>query len=177
MAHFPNIWGKKSFSKKTWLHHAQLHKGFYHHAKILRNLMIQFQKNTRTDGRTLFHRNRTLPATASGSTNTTTVDWQLKVKDKEYDVDLTKNHCITVSMQKISSIHKLIFKILQILGRNELNGHVQPKIIEIAFNFLECAPAWKKSVRSIYSFLRQSILKSRYQTSHIHFWLFPPKNV
>ena len=139
MAHFPNIWGKKSFSKKIWLHHAQLHKGFYHHAKILKNLLIQFQKNTRTDGRTLFH--RTLPATASGSTNTTAVDWQLKVKDKEHDVDLTKNHCITGSMQKISSIHKLIFKILQILGRNELNGHAQPKIIEIAFNFLECAPA------------------------------------
>ena len=32
--------------------HAQLHKSFYHHAKILRNLMIQFQENAQTDGKT-----------------------------------------------------------------------------------------------------------------------------
>ena len=31
----------------------------------------------------------------------------LKVKDIEYDVDLTKNYYITVSMQITSSIHKL----------------------------------------------------------------------
>ena len=33
----------------------------------------------------------------------------LKVKETE-DVGLTKNYCITTSMQKISSIHKLILK-------------------------------------------------------------------
>ena len=60
-------------------------------------------------------------------------------------------------MQKISSINKLI---QQILGAQELNGHTQfwphppRKIIEITFSFPEFAPACKKSVHSIYSFLR-----------------------
>ena len=45
----------------------------------------------------------------------TTVDsWHLEVKQK--DISLTKSYCITVSVQKISSIHKFIFKIKQILG-------------------------------------------------------------
>ena len=30
----------------------QLHMGFLHHAKIQKKLMIQFQENARTDGRT-----------------------------------------------------------------------------------------------------------------------------
>ena len=51
-------------------------------------------------------------------TSTTAVDWHLKVKNKKCDVALIKNYCITVSMQKISSIHKLI---QQILGPHELN--------------------------------------------------------
>ena len=75
------------------------------------------------DGETLFH--RTLPATAMSLTSSTAVDWHLKVKDIEYDVGLTKNYCITVSMQKISSIHKVIFKIQQILGSHQLNDHAR----------------------------------------------------
>ena len=86
--------------------------------------MIQFQENTQMsgckDGQTLFH--RILPATARGLTSKTAVNWHLKVKDIEYNVGLTKSYCITVSMQKISSIHKLI---QQILGSHELNGHAQ----------------------------------------------------
>ena len=78
------------------------------------------------DGQTLFH--RILPATAGGLTGTTTVDWHLKVKDIENDVCLTKNYCITVSIQKISSIHTLI---QQILGSHKLNGHAHQKISEI----------------------------------------------
>ena len=75
----------------------------------------KFQENTRTEknmkeGQTLFH--RILPATAGGLASTTVVDWHLKVKDIEYNVGLTKNYCITVSMQKVSSIHKLILKII-----------------------------------------------------------------
>ena len=70
------------------------------------------------DGQTLFH--RILPTTAGGLTSTTTVAWHLKVEDKNCDVGLTKNYCITVSMQKISSIHKLI---QQILRSHELNDH------------------------------------------------------
>ena len=72
------------------------------------------------DGQTLFH--RILPATARGLTSKTAVNWHLKVKDVEYNVGLTKNYCIRVSMQKISSIHKLI---QQILGSRELNGQTQ----------------------------------------------------
>ena len=57
-------------------------------------------------------------------------------------------------MQKISSTHKLI---QQNLGSHDLNGRVfyqaHPKIIEISFSFPEFAPAWKKSVHSINSFL------------------------
>ena len=55
LAHFPNFWGK-SFSTKLSCY-AQLLKGFWHHAKIKRNLMIQFQENALTggkDGHTLF---------------------------------------------------------------------------------------------------------------------------
>ena len=84
--------------------------------------MIKFQENTQMsggkDGQTLFH--RILPANARGLTSTIAVDWLLKVKNKKCDVGLIKNYCITVSMQKISSIHKLI---QQILGSHELNDH------------------------------------------------------
>ena len=55
-------------------------------------------------------------------TSKTTVNWHIKVKDIEYNAGLTKNYCVTVSMQKISSIHKLIH---QILGSHELNGYAQ----------------------------------------------------
>ena len=92
-----------------------------------------------------------------GPTSATATDWYLKAKDIWYYVGLTKNYGNTVSMKKISLIHKLIFKIQQILRSNELNLTIpNPKIIEITFCFPKCAPASKKSVRSIYSFLRYS---------------------
>ena len=75
-------------------------------------------KRPYTYEQTLFH--RTHPANR-GPTSTTAVDWHLKVKDIRYDVALTKNYCIKVCMQKISSIHKVILKIEQILGSDELN--------------------------------------------------------
>ena len=82
------------------------------------------------DGQILFH--RILPATARGLTSKTAVNWHLKVKDIEYNVGLTKSYWITVSMQKISSIHKLI---QQILGSHELNGHIQ-KSLKLVLVFL-----------------------------------------
>ena len=82
------------------------------------------------DEETLFH--RILPVTARGLASKTAVNWHLKVKDIEYNVGLTKNYCITVSMQKISSIHKLI---QQILGSHELNGHIQ-KSLKLVLVFL-----------------------------------------
>ena len=76
--------------------------------------MIKFQENTQTDvrreGRT-DHISQDPSSYRQGLTSTTAVDWHLKAK----------NYCITVSMQKISSIHKLI---QQILGSHELNDHV-----------------------------------------------------
>ena len=69
------------------------------------------------DGQALF--DRILLATARGL-NTTAVDCQLKDKYKNCDIDLTKNYCIPLSMQKLSSIHKLI---QQILGSHKLNNH------------------------------------------------------
>ena len=120
--------------------------------------MIQFQENTqisgRKDGQTLFH--GILPATARGILRKTAINWHLKVKNIEYNVGLTNNYYITVSMQKASSIHKLI---QEILGSHELNDYTHfdqahPKSIEITFCFPEFVPPSKKSVHFINSFLR-----------------------
>ena len=104
------------------------------------------------DGDTLFH--RTLPAAAMGRKSTTTVDSHLKIKNKEYNVGLTKNYCITVSMQKICTIHKLILNIQQVLGYHELNDHTHfwsqpPKNHWNNFYLF-----WIETI--IYSFLRYS---------------------
>ena len=73
------------------------------------------------DRQILFH--RILRATAWDLTRTTAIDWHLKVKYIEYNIGLTKNYCITVSTQKINSIHTLILKIQQILKSHDLiNG-------------------------------------------------------
>ena len=72
------------------------------------------------NGQTLFY--RILQATARGLTSKTAVNWYSKVKHTEHNVGLAKNYFIIISMQKISSIHKLI---QQILGSPELNGHAQ----------------------------------------------------
>ena len=101
--HFPNFGGKIFFPKNR----AAMH-----------NLIRVSSTMAKSREQTLFH--RILPATAGELTSTTAVDWHLKVKDKKCDVGLTKNYCITVSLQKITSIHK---HIRQILGSHELNGH------------------------------------------------------
>ena len=66
---------------------------------------------------------------AGGSASVTTEDWNLKVKDTQYNAGLTK----------ISSIDKKILKIQQILRSHEIatliSNHNQPKIIEITFSF------------------------------------------
>ena len=86
--------------------------------------MIQFEKNIQTDVRKQRWTDPilygTLTATARGLASKTAINWHLKVKDIEYNFGLTKNYCITVSMQKISSIHKLI---QQILGSHKPNDH------------------------------------------------------
>ena len=83
--------------------------------------MIKFQENTQTDVRRegwTNHISQDLSSYCQGVASTTAVDWHLKVKNKKSNVALIKNYCITVSMQKFSSIHKLI---QQILGSHELN--------------------------------------------------------
>ena len=142
--------------------------------------MIQFQENTQTevrkDGQTLFH--RLLLATTKGLKSITAVDWHLKVKDIKYNVDLSKHYSITASMQKISSIHKVI---QQILGCLELNGHA---------HFWPCPPknhwnnfklSWictsMQKISSFHQFIieMQLILEPHDQAGHTHFWPYPPK--
>ena len=100
----------------------------------------------------------------------TVVDWHLKVKDTEQNAGLTKNFYIRVSMQKLSSNHKIIVKVQQILGiLNEINSHtpfdpIHPKIIKTTFSFPEFAPTCKRLIHSIYSFL-QPILESCNKTA------------
>ena len=72
---------------------------------------------------------------------------------------LIKNYCITISIQKFSSIHKFILKMQQILGSHELKAltifeHAHLKNIASTFSFPGFVPACKKSVYSICSFLR-----------------------
>ena len=60
------------------------------------------------------------------------------------------------TFQIISSIHKFIMKMQQILGSHYLTGHTHPKTNESTFIFLEFVPACKKSVHSICLFFRYS---------------------
>ena len=131
------------------------------------------------DGQPLF--NRILPATTMGLTSTTAVDWHLKVKNKKCDVGLTENYCITVSIQKISSIHKFI---QQILGSHELTDHTHfwpdpPK--NHCNNFLLswiCICTTMQKISSFHRFVIeiQPIFESRDQTGHNHCWPHPSKN-
>ena len=128
------------------------------------------------DGQILFH--RILPATARGLTSKTAVNWHLKVKDIEYNVGLTKSYCITVSMQKISSIHKLI---QQILGSHELNGHTQfwPHPPKNNWNYFYfswiCTSMQKISSFHQLIFKIQSILEFCDQAGHTNLLPNPPQ--
>ena len=51
LTHFHNL-GVKSVFQKNMAVIKKLQMNFQHHAKIQRNLMIQFRENTWTDGRT-----------------------------------------------------------------------------------------------------------------------------
>ena len=101
--------------------------------------MSKFREIQGWDGQTLFH--RILLATVRGVTSKTAVEY----------VCLTKNCCIIVCMQKVSSIHTFIPKIL---GSHELNGHTHSYLCpskNYLSNFWLLAPACKKSVHSIHS--------------------------
>ena len=126
---------------------------------------------------TLFH--QILPATTRGLASKTKVNWHLKFKDTEYNVRLTKNYCIKVSMQNISSIHKLI---PQILGSHKLNDHAHfwpgpPKNHWNNF-LLSWICTTMQKISSFHNFILeiQPILESCDQTGHTHFWPRPSKN-
>ena len=73
------------------------------------------------DKQTLFH--GILTAAARGLASKTAITWHLKVKNIEYNVGLINNYCITVSMQKVSSIREEIKLIQEILECHELNDY------------------------------------------------------
>ena len=126
---------------------------------------------------TLFH--QILPATTRGLASKTKVNWHLKFKDTEYNVRLTKNYCIKVSMQNISAIHKLI---PQILGSHKLNDHAHfwpgpPKNHWNNF-LLSWICTTMQKISSFHQFILeiQPILESCDQTGHTHFWPRPSKH-
>ena len=129
------------------------------------------------DEQTLF--DRIIPATARGLTSATVVDWRLKFKNKKCNVGLIKNYCITVNMQKISSIHKLI---QQIWGSHELNDHThfRPGPPKNHWNNLLlswiCTTMQKISLFHQFILEIQLILESCDQTGHNHFSSCPSKN-
>ena len=106
----PQFLRAKRFHKKSGMHNLIRFSSIM--PKFQETQCSNFKKtNQQTvgwkDRQILFH--RTLLATARGAKSTTAVDCHLKVKDIENNVSLTKTYCLTVSMQKDSSIHKLIF--------------------------------------------------------------------
>ena len=143
--------------------------------------MIQFEENTQitgcTNGKTLFH--GILPAVARGLVRKTAINWHLKVKNIKYNVGLTNNYYITVSMQKASSIHKLI---QEILGSHELNDytHFWPGPPKNHWNnfLLSWICTTMQKISSFHQFILeiQSILESCEQTRHTHFWQRPSRN-
>ena len=118
-AHFPNFWSKNFFPKyRPAMHNFSSTMAKFREISWSNSKKTPWQMSRGKNSQTLFH--RIIPGTARGLTSTTPVDWHLKVKDKKCDVGVTKNYYITVRIQKISSIHKLIH---QILGSHELNDH------------------------------------------------------
>ena len=116
--------------------HTQLDKVSEYHAKIQRNLMIQFQEKNPTDSKikdeeTRFH--RTLPATAWGPASKTTLNyWHLKVKDTEHDVGLTKKMSASQSAcKKSTEFTNSFFRYKRFSSLMNSNGHA---------HFLSCPP-------------------------------------
>ena len=83
-----------------------------------------------------------------------------------------KNYCITISIQKISSIHKIILKVQQILGYHELTSHGHfwphpPKNNWINFKLSRiCTSMQKISLFHLFISEIQSILKPMTWLSH-----------
>ena len=147
--------------------------------------MIKFKENTQTDGRTEGHTDSyfigslwLLPGVYKYNCS------RLTLKSQRYRVQCwsNKNYCITVSMQKISSIHTLTFKIQQSLVSCKLSGQTYfwPHLLKNQWHDFKlswiCTSMQKITLFHPFIFEVQSILESHDQTSHTHFWPHPPKN-
>ena len=70
----------------------------------------------------------------------------LTFKNQREEYPSNQNYCITISIQKISVIHKFILKIQQSLESHELKtmaifDHAHPNITESTFSFPEFVQA------------------------------------
>ena len=97
----------------------------------------------------------------------------LKVKE---NICLTKNYCITISIQNISSIHKLILKIRADFRVSwTKRPHFRPRPPKNFQLYWICIRhARNQFLQSVHPFEIQSILQPCYQTGHTHFWSCPP---
>ena len=93
------------------------------------------------------------------------------LKVKEQDINLTKSYCITISIQKISSIDKFILKIHQTFRSHEL------KLLIQLIAFLNLYHHVKSQFIPSMHFRDQSILNFHNQTGHNYFWLGQPKKI
>ena len=104
----------------------------------------------------------------------TTADYPQHLQVEE-DISLTKN-CITISIQKISSIHIFILKMQQILGSPELTGHNHfgphpPKNNWINFQLSSICTSMQ-NISSFHLFILKTKSNFEFQvhTSRSHFW-------
>ena len=76
------------------------------------------------------------------------------LKDKEWDISLTRNYCIMVSMHIISSIHIFTLKIPQILGSHPFMTRPTQKLLNQLLAFMNLYQhAKNQSIQSVH-FLR-----------------------
>ena len=150
---------QKNTSKKIWLCHAQLPRGFQHHAKILRNL-IPRKKYISQD-----------PAGYSWQSKKCNCS-KLAFTSQRYRVSCWSNQKIIASQSTCKKSAQFILKIQQSFESNELNrcAHFWQTPPKNHWNNFQLS--WTcTSMQKISSFHRfipeiQSISKSRHQTGH-----------
>ena len=153
------IFVQKNTSKKIWLCHAQLHRGFQHHVKILRNL-IPRKKYISQD-----------PSGYSWQSNKCNCS-KLAFTSQRYKVSCWSNQKIIASQSTCKKSAQFILKIQQSFESNELNrcAHFWQTPPKNHWNNFQLS--WTcTSMQKISSFHRfileiQSISKSRHQTGH-----------
>ena len=120
--HFPNFGGKKGFSKNS---SSDMHN-------LIRALCQNSEKHNNPIPRRLLDRNQYKRMVRPYFIGPFGYCWgsnkynysRFVFENQRYKLQFQSNqkYCITVSMQKIRSISKLILKIHQILGSSALNG-------------------------------------------------------